>query len=106
MTTVWPGRTPAAYTAEPQPVGTPHPTRDATSNGMSGGMLMHDHSDTTAYWENVPSTHRPPRSAPSSSWKRNVPSGKMPVPAFFPASHRYWRPVEQYRHMPQAGMKE
>ncbi len=67
---------------------------------------MHDHSDTTAYWEKVPSTHNPPRSSPSSSWKRNVPSANMPVPAFFPSLHRFWCPVEQYRHLPQAGMNE
>ena len=29
-----------------------------------------------------------------------------PVPAFLPASHRFCRPVEQYRHEPQAGMNE
>jgi hypothetical protein len=28
------------------------------------------------------------------------------VPAFFPASHKFWRPVAQYRHWPQAGMNE
>ena len=90
----------------PSPSAPPQPTSAATSNGMSGGIRMHDHSDTTAYWEKVPSTHSPPRSSPSSSWKRNVPSGNMPVPAFFPSLHRFCRPVEQYRHLPQAGMNE
>ena len=66
---------------------------------------MTENSDTTAYCENVPSTHSPPKSSPSA-WKRNVPSGNMPVPAFLPASHRFCRPVEQYRHEPQAGMNE
>ena len=44
--------------------------------------------------EKVPSTHSPPKSSPSW-WKRNVPSGNMPVPAFLPSSHRFCRPVEQ-----------
>ena len=66
---------------------------------------MTEYSCTTAYWEKVPSTHRPPKSSPPW-WNRNVPSGNIPVPAFLPASHRFWRPVAQYRHLPQAGMNE
>ena len=66
---------------------------------------MTEYSCTTAYCENVPSTHRPPKSSPPW-WNRNVPSGNIPVPAFLPASHNCWRPVEQYRHLPQAGMNE
>ena len=66
---------------------------------------MTEYSCTTAYWENVPSTHSPPKSSPPW-WKRNVPSGKHPTAAFRPASHSCWRPVEQYRHLPQAGMNE
>ena len=66
---------------------------------------MTENSWTTAYCENVPSTHRPPKSSPPW-WNRNVPSGNIPVPAFLPASHRFWRPVAQYRHFPQAGMNE
>src|SRR5829696_7668700 len=104
-TTVSPARTPAACTALPQPVGTPQPTSAATWNGMSSGMGMTENSLTTAYSENVPSTHSPPKSSPFW-WKRNVPSGNCPVEAFFPSSHRFWRAVEQYRHLPQAGMKE
>ncbi len=66
---------------------------------------MTEYSCTTEYCEKVPSTHRPPKSSPFW-WNRNVPSGNIPVPAFLPASHRFWRPVEQYRHLPQAGMNE
>ena len=66
---------------------------------------MQENSETTAYCENVPSTHSPPKSSPPE-WKRNVPSGNSPVAAFFPASQRFWRPVEQYRHEPHAGMNE
>src|SRR4051812_27759841 len=64
ITTVSPGRTPAAYTAEPHPVGTPQPTRQATCQGMSSSSGMTAHSDTTAYSENVPSEQKPPRSSP------------------------------------------
>ena len=35
-----------------------------------------------------------------------MPSGNSPVAAFLPASHRFCRPVEQYRQVPQAGMNE
>ena len=103
MTTVCPSRTPAAYTAEPQPVGTPQPTSEAISYGMSSASLMQAHSDTTAYCEKVPSAQKPPTSS-SSVWKRHVPSENMPVPAFFPSSHMFWCPVEHDRHLPQAGM--
>jgi hypothetical protein len=72
---------------------------------MSSGIGMHENSDTTARSANVPSTHSPPRSSPSR-WNRNVPSGNSPVDAFLPASHRFCRPVEQYRQEPQAGMNE
>src|SRR3954468_16526241 len=105
ITTVSPACTPAACTALPQPVGTPQPTRAATSNGRSSGILMTEYSLTTACCEKVPSTHRPPKSSPFW-WNRNVPSGNSPVEAFLPSSQRFCRPVEQYRHLPQAGMKE
>ena len=39
-TTVSPGRTSAAYTAEPQPVTTPQPSRQARSSGTSSSILM------------------------------------------------------------------
>src|SRR5580693_1501249 len=105
MTTVCPARTPPARTADPQPVGTPQATSAATSKPISSGILITENSCTTAYCEKVPSTHRPPKSSPFW-WNRNVPSGNIPVPAFLPASQRFWRPVEQYRHWPQAGMNE
>src|SRR6202035_6092091 len=105
ITTVWPARTSPARTAEPQPVGTPQATSAATSKPSHSGILTTEYSCTTAYCENVPSTHRPPKSSPPW-WKRNVPSGNIPVPAFLPASHSIWRPVEQYLHLPQAGMNE
>src|SRR5690606_23302047 len=59
-TTVSPALTPARCTADPQPVGTPHPITAPTSNGRSSGTSTTEYSDTTAYCENVPSTHRPP----------------------------------------------
>ena len=87
-TAVWPASTPAAWTAEPQPVGTPQPTRQATSKGRSCGTGITEYSETTVYWEKVPSTHNPPKSTPSW-WNRKVPSGNSPVAAFLPESHRF-----------------
>src|SRR5580704_6675929 len=108
ITTVSPTRTPAACTADPQPVGTPQPTRHRTSNGMSwkssrSGTVAH--SDTTAYWEKVPSVQKPPMSV-SPSWNRHVPSSNMPVPALRPFTHMLECPVEHGRQAPQAGMYE
>src|SRR5215472_18225857 len=106
ITTVCPARTPAAYTAVPQPVGTPQPVSAATSNGMPGSMGTQEFCEMTARCENVPSMQKPPRSAPSSEWNLKVPSASIPVIICAPQSHRFCRPVEQYRHVPQAGMKE
>ena len=78
-TTVSPARVPPACTAELQPVVTPQPTSAAGSNGRSSSIFTHDHSGITAYCENVPSTHIPPRSV-SPSWKRKVRSGRQPMP--------------------------
>src|ERR1700722_7582770 len=106
ITTVWPARTPAAYTAVPQPVGTPQPVSAATSNGMSFSIGTQEFCEITARSANVPSMQKPPRSAPSSSWNLKVPSASIPVIICAPQSHRFWRPVEQYRQVPQAGMNE
>src|SRR5215472_8958187 len=108
ITTVSPARTSAACTAEPQPVGTPQPIRARTSQEMSwkssrSGTVAH--SETTAYWEKVPSVQKPPMSV-SPSWNRHVPSSNMPVPAFSPFTHMFECPVEHGRHAPQAGMYE
>ena len=59
-TTVSPGRTFAALTADPQPVGTPQPTRTALSSGMSSSTLTTEFWWTVAYWLNVPSMHIAP----------------------------------------------
>ena len=106
ITTVCPGRTPAAYTEVPQPVGTPQPVSAATSNGMYGSIGTQEFCETTARSAKVPSMQNPPRSAPSSSWNLKVPSASIPVIICAPQSHRFCRPVEQYRHVPQAGMNE
>src|ERR1700759_487441 len=108
ITTVSPACTPAACTADPQPVGTPQPTRHSSSHGMSwkssrSGTLAH--ADTTAYWENVPSVQKPPMSV-APSWNRQVPSSNMPVPALSPFTHMFWCPVEHGRQAPQAGVYE
>src|SRR3984885_14385286 len=106
ITTVWPPRPPAASPAVPQPVGTPQPVSAATSNGMSCSIRTQEFCETTDRSANVPSMQKPPRSAPSSSWNLNVPSASIPVIICAPQSHRFWRPVEQYRQVPQAGVNE
>ena len=73
---------------------------------MSASIGTHEFCETTARSANVPSMQNPPRSAPSSSWNLNVPSASIPVIICAPQSQRFWRPVEQYRQIPQAGMNE
>jgi hypothetical protein len=51
--TTWPGSTSAEFTAEPQPVPTPQPSRHMVSRGTSSGTFTQFHSDTTEYSENV-----------------------------------------------------
>src|SRR5246127_4234707 len=108
ITTVSPACTPAACTADPQPVGTPQPTRHRSSHGMSWKSSRNGtvaHSDTTAYWENVPSVQKPPMSV-SPPGKRHAPSSNMPVPALSPLTHMFECPLEHGRQAPQAGMYE
>ena len=45
--TLSPGRTSAAYTAEPQPVVTPQPTRHALSSGTSSRIFTQEAWFTT-----------------------------------------------------------
>ena len=67
--TMSPGCTSAAYTAEPQPVTTPQPSRQALSSGRSFSILMQLASCTTVWWANVPSAPMASvRSLPSLSW--------------------------------------
>lgn len=54
-TTVSPGSVPAEIVAEPQPVLTPHDTREAAWKGIASPIFMTDFSDSTAYSANVPS---------------------------------------------------
>ncbi len=51
--TVWPGRTWAEFTAEPQPVGTPQPTRQITSSGRSSGTFTAERVEIVVHWLNV-----------------------------------------------------
>ncbi len=66
---VSPGSVSAACTAEPNPVGTPHPISTTLSSGTSGSTLMAECSEITDRSENVPSMHIPPTSSPPE-WKR------------------------------------
>ena len=100
-----PGRTPPAFTAVPQPVGTPQPTSATVSSGRSSSILMHECSDTTERWENVPSRHIWPKSSPSA-WNRNVPSGRQLSTNSAPRSHRLVMPWAQNRQCPQVGRNE
>ena len=59
-----PGWTSAAYTAEPHPVTTPHPSRHAVWRSACGSILMQLASFTTVASENVPRAHISPRSVP------------------------------------------
>jgi hypothetical protein len=52
--TTCPGCTWAAFTAEPQPVGTPQPSSAAERSETCDGMRMQDHSGMTLYSANVP----------------------------------------------------
>ena len=62
------GPTSAAYTLDPQPVTTPHPSRHARSSGASSSILMQLASFTTVRSANVPSMHISPRSSPLLAW--------------------------------------
>lgn len=64
MTTVSPGDTSAVLTAEPQPVVTPQPRRQARANGRSSSILTIDASGTVPYCENVPTSAITPTSCP------------------------------------------
>ena len=57
MTTVSPARTSPAYTAVPQPVGTPQPTSTAVSSGTDSSTLTTECSEIVEYSANVPSMH-------------------------------------------------
>jgi hypothetical protein len=61
--TTSPGPTCAAFTADPQPVGTAQPSRAATSRGTSLPILIALHSGMTVYSENA---ERRPACATSS----------------------------------------
>src|SRR5689334_8631918 len=104
-TVVSPGRTPPAFTAVPQPVGTPQPASATVSSGRSSSILMQECSDTTERWENVPSRHIWPKSWPSA-WNRNVPSGRQLSTNSAPRSHRFVMPWAQNRQCPQVGRNE
>ena len=54
-------------------------------------------------WAKVPRVQKPPMSV-SPSWKRQVPSSNMPVPALSPFTHMFECPVEHGRQAPHAGM--
>ena len=69
ITTVSPGATSAVLTAEPHPVVTPQPSRQARDNGMSSSILTIDASGTVPYCENVPTSAITPTSCPRT-WRR------------------------------------
>ena len=57
MITVSPGWTSPVLTAEPQPVPTEQPSRQATSRLVSSATLMAESTATVAYSVNVPMPH-------------------------------------------------
>src|ERR1700677_4112227 len=104
MTAVSPARTPPAFTALPQPVGTPHPTRTAVLRGSHSSPLTTEYWEMVARSENVPSMHSCPMSRPLA-WYRKLPSMNSPFMRWTPRLHRFDRPLAQYRQVPQLGMK-
>ena len=104
-TTVSPGRTPPAFTAVPQPVGTPQPTSTTVSSGRSGSTLMQEYSETVPHCANVPTRHIWPKSWPPA-WNRNVPSGRQLSTSSAPRSHKLVSPREQNRQCPHTGRNE
>src|SRR5258706_12357912 len=103
-TTDSPCMTPAAYTAEPQPVVTPQPTSAALSSGMSGSILMHDDSAQTVYSPNVPMQHIKPRSLPWAWWREVKSVTCRPASRYAPRSHRFCLPRAQKAQRPHDGM--
>src|SRR5438034_10730174 len=63
---VSPGFVSAMFTAEPQPVLTAQPTRQADSSGIDGSILTADVTPTVVCAESVEIPHRGPQAAPSS----------------------------------------
>src|SRR5690625_1320825 len=106
-TTVSPALTSATLVAEPQPVVTPQPTRQATSNGISLSILTTEDWWTVTYGEKVPSRHIGMTFSPSAVWMRNEPSEiDSPVIRYMPRSHRFDCPVTHGSHLPQEGMND
>ena len=107
MITVSPGWTSPVFTAEPQPVPTEQPSRQATSSLVSCGTLIAESTATVVYSVKVEMPHIWPTAVPSSSCRR-VDGSSQRVPASRPAprSQRFEWPVAHQRHLPQAGRKE
>lgn len=87
-----PGRTAAAFTADPHPVGTPHPTSAATSSGMSFSIRTAEFWWITPYWLNVPSRHIAPY-RPAGPDSRHRSPGRKPRMMFAPWSQIACCPV-------------
>ena len=106
--TVSPAFTSPAWTAVPQPVPTPQPVRQATSSGMSLGILTVERTSTVVISANVPSPHIWPTGVPSEVWKRKLSasSQREPVSRLAPESQMYCWPLAQYRQRPQPGRNE
>ena len=95
--TLSPGRTSAAYTAEPQPVVAPHPSRQILSRGRSSRTFTADHSCTMQCSANVPRPAITMASWPRA-WMRAVPSSISPPMIAAPLSHRFEWPSAQNGH--------
>ena len=94
MATSSPGLISAVCVAEPQPVVTPQPTRQATSNGIDLSIGTTEDSCTTMYGEKVPSRVIGNTGLPSVVWIRWVPSAIATPPSSpAPRSQRLRRPA-------------
>src|ERR1044072_9541950 len=90
-------------TADPQRVGTPQPTRQATSNEWSSGIFTQLIDGTTVYCEKVEIMAIWPMSVPSLCI-RKVASSWQPASSMAPESHRFCLPLAHHRHRPQPGL--
>lgn len=85
---------------------TPHPTRQATSNGIVGSILTTDVWCTTTYGANVPSSDIGMTLQPRVVTRNNPSETDWPDSKPMPRSHRLRSPVWHGVHFPQDGMKD
>src|SRR5271168_454359 len=105
--TVSPTLTCAEFTAEPQPVPTPHPSRHNVSNGISFGTFTALLTSTVVYSENVDNPAIWPTGRPARCNRKLVgSSNREPTNKLAPRSQRFCIPDAHQRQWPHAGRNE